>query len=149
MELFLPYKYEKERIVGYNKSDISSFDGDMLVRKIHTASGKSFYAEIFYSIYNDDPDVLLVTSAIFHNSIGVIPFYEDEQRIYKIQYNLGSHSLLLFPLFLFPLFIVLFKKKTHTFTFLYYISLFISTPLVFLYLGTNERWLHLLTLGFA
>lgn len=148
LETFLPYRYEKERIIAHDNHEIGVLQNDSYVKKIYTESGKSYYIENLSSgIYYSDPDILLIKSAIFHNELGIIPLYGSQTHIHKIQYNIGAHSLLLIPIFLFPLFIVLFKRKTYTFTFFYFISLYLSTSLIVYYLFGSDRWLHLLMLG--
>lgn len=148
LELFLPHHYEQERIVAYGKYDIGALDSGSSVKKIFTESGKSYYAENVYPIYHLDPDVIIVKSAIFHNETGIIPMYGSNTNTFRIQYNIGSHAYLLIPVFLFPVFIVLFKRKTYTFTLFYFLSLYLSTPLIAYFIFSNDRWLHFLTLGF-
>lgn len=149
LEQFLPHQYQQERIVAYERHEIGSLKGGSSVKKFYTESGKEFYTENIYSIYHLDPDILLVKSAIFHNEIGIIPFYGYDHRIHKIEYNIGAHSLLLSPFFILPLLIVLFRRKTYTFTLFYFISLYFSAPLIAYFLFTNDRWLHLLTFGYV
>jgi curved DNA-binding protein CbpA len=148
LEFFFPYRYENERIVAYDKENIGALESGSYAKKFYTESGKSYYVESLYSvILQSDPDVLLVKSALFHNELGIIPFYDTQMRLYKIQYTFGAHSLILVPIFLFPLLVVLFRRKTYTFTLFYFLSLYLSAPLTAYYLFSNDRWLHLLTLG--
>lgn len=148
IDVFLPKRYTPKRIVAYDKQNIGGLDSDSGVKKVFFDAGETYYIENFYSIYSTDPDVILVQSAIFHNEIGFIPMYGHGSKTYRIQYSIGAHAYLLSPLFLFPLFIVLFKRKTYTFTLFYFLSLFISTPLILLFLFSGNRWLHLITLGY-
>lgn len=148
VDLFLPKRYTPKRIIAYDKQNIGGLDSDAGVKKVFFDSGETYYVENFYSIYSADPDVILVKSAIFHNEIGFIPTYGSDTTIYRIQYSIGAHVYILSPLFLLPLCIVLFKRKTYTFTLFYFLSLFISTPLILLFLFSGNRWLHLITFGY-
>lgn len=148
VELFLPYRYEKDQIIAYDNYEIGAMESGSSVKKFYLESGRNFYIKDLHPIiYQSDPEILLVKSSIFHNDTGVLSFYNTQELFHPIQYNLGAHSLLLIPFFLFPLFIRLFKRKTHTFTLFYFLSLYLSTPLIAYYLFSNYRWLHLLTLG--
>lgn len=148
LETLLPYHYEKERIIAYDKYEIGVLENDSYAKRFYTESGKSYYIEnLSPGIYYLDPDVLLVKSAIFHNEIGVIPFYDTQNHLHEIRYSIGAHSLVLIPIFLLPLLIILFKRKTYTFTLFYFVSIYLSAPLMTYYLFSSERWLHLLTLG--
>lgn len=156
IDLFLPYRYEQERIIAYDNYTIGGLDANVYsVRRLYTESGRSYFSEEFSIIYFSDPDVLLVKSALFHNEIGFIPFYNRAEmftdhkndNIFRIQFTLGAHATLLIPFFMLPFLIIVFKRKTFSFTVFYFISLYISVPLIFYYLFSNDRWLHLLTLG--
>ena len=148
LEIFLPSHYEKERIIAYDKYEIGAMESGSFVKKFYLESGKSFYIKNLPPvIYQSDPDILLVKSAIFHNETGIISFYNRQHLSHEIQYNIGAHSRILIPFFLFPLLIILFKRKTYTFTLFYFLSLFLSAPLIAYYLFSGYRWLHLLTLG--
>lgn len=152
-ELFLPNRLEKTRITAYGYS-ISyenqevSFGSLSSLKKIIVSSGKSYYIENSPSVYLSDPDIIVVKSAVFHNETSVIPMYDSEINPVKIHYNIGAHIYLILPLFLFPVGVVLFRRKTYTFTLFYFLSLYLSTPLLAYYLFSNDRWLHLLTFGF-
>lgn len=148
MDLFLPKRYAPNRIVAYDKQNIGGLDSDSGVKKVFFASGETYYIENFYSFYSTDPDVIMVKSAIFRNEIGFIPMYGYDSTVYRIQYSIGAHAYTLSPLFLLPLCIVLFKRKTYTFTLFYFLSLFISTPLILIFLFSGNRWLHVVTLGY-
>lgn len=148
IDLFLPKRYAPNRVVSYDKQNIGGLDSDSGVKKVFFASGDTYYIENFYSFYSTDPDVIMVKSAIFHNEIGFIPMYGYDLTIYRIQYSIGAHAYYLSPLFLLPLCIVLFKRKTYTFTLFYFLSLFVATPVILIFLFSSNRWLHLISFGY-
>lgn len=147
LELFLPHRYETKRVTAYDLHTIGGLEADTRVKRFIMDDGKSYYSEDILAIYSNDPDVILVKSNIFHNEFGFIPIYGYDQML-EIQYDIGAHAYVLIPVFIFPFFIVLFKRKTHSFTLFYYVSLYLSVPLIGIFLFTNDRWAHLLTLGF-
>lgn len=158
IEQFLPYRYEKDAIIAYDSQLIGGISYDVpFTNIVYTEKGRVVYLEKtnFYKVI--EPEVFVVKSAIFHNEIGMIPLYKERFNIasaatsgkmYKLQMSLGAHSLLLFPLFIIPFLTVYFKRKTFTFTVAYYTSLYFFSPVIYFYLFTNDRWFHLLTLGF-
>lgn len=149
MELFLPYRYEQARIVAYEKYEIGGLglNTGTGVKKFFTESGKTYYIENVYSFSHLDPDIVIVKSAIFHNETAIIPLYGINTAAAGIQYNIGAHAYLLIPVFLFPVFVVLFKRRTYTFTLFYFLSLYLSAPLLLYFIFSGDRWFHLLTLG--
>ena len=159
IELFLPYRYEQDRIIAYDRNTIGSFDSDAFaVGRLYTESGRKQYAESIPNVYYVDPDIFVVKSAILHNEIGYTPFYHrdgtplnhtEKGNLFRIQFTLGAHSLLLVPILLIPVLVVLFRRKTFSFTVFYFVSLYFSIPLTYIYLFSDNRWLHLLSLGFA
>lgn len=147
IELFLPKHYQQERIVAFSKTEVGSIYGGSLVAKQKLSSGEIIYFQKVFDICYVDPDILLVESAVFHNKQGVIPIASQTNRFYQINFDMGAQAYLLVPLFLLPLAIIFYRKKTFLFTLLYMISLYAATPLIFYFLFRGNRWIHLLTLG--
>lgn len=159
LELFLPYRYEHDRVEGYDRQAIGGLSPDVFsVGRLYTEKGRTHYTETIPGIYYTDPDILVVKSAIFHDEIGYIPFYDsnqsgdlvdhkDEENLFKIQFTLGAHSTLLLPFLFLPALVVVFRRKTFSFTLFYFISLYLSIPLIYIYLFSSHRWLHLATFG--
>ncbi|MFN5633374.1 MAG: hypothetical protein ACK49D_01750, partial [Flavobacteriia bacterium] len=69
--------------------------------------------------------------------------------LYPVEYTYFSFVYLLIPIFLVPVFTWYYRRKTITFTILYYLSIYLSTGLMILFLVSNMHWLHFLTLGFV
>lgn len=149
----LPYRYNYEIVTGY--SPVNSEGGGEPVRKIFTESGKSFYVEDMVSVLRTEPEVFLVRSYIFQNEIGFVPMKRmlediniEHWTIFHIHFTLGAFSRWLLLFFILPIFVILFKRRTYIFTASYYMALYISCPLILIYIFTNNRWLHLLSFGY-
>jgi len=158
VDIFLPYRYEPDRIVGYDKAVLNGFDYRIdAIRKTYTQNGRAYYSELIPNVHAVESDVLVAQTYILRNDMAYIPLYKPNGELvnltsktnyYAIQFTLGSHPLLLLPIFLLPLLIVLFPRKLVAFTFFYFIAIFLSCPLMVYYLLSHDRWIHLITLGF-
>jgi len=158
MDEFLPYHYHMDRITAYEPSTINGLNYRVQnAQRIYTLSGQRYYVQTIPNLQTVDADVLLVKSMFFRNDLAYIPCYTpagklvdytDKNNFFWIQFSFHAHSLLLTPFLLLPLLIVNFPRKTFAFTFFYFIALYLSAPLIYLYLLFDFRWLHLLSLGF-
>ena len=157
IDFFLPYTYEPERIVACENERVESFSSDSgSFRKIYTESGESYYSEDFVNYLVSDPSVFIVRTSILHNEIGFVPFFHisgkptdlSKFKPFPIHFTIGAHSLFFLPFLILPFLVVTFKRKNYTFTLLYYLSIYLFTPFIYIYLISGERWLHILTLGY-
>jgi curved DNA-binding protein CbpA len=93
------------------------------------------------------PELYLEKTHFFHFPTQVLHVVDGEMNKYKIAK--GFWQLLPFPLFLFiiPGILLFYKKRTVYYTALYMISTYFVFPLAILFIITDYRWLHILTLG--
>ncbi|HLU87528.1 MAG TPA: J domain-containing protein [Taishania sp.] len=146
-ELFSGHRHENHNIVAHAKFPINGLESDTQVIKIILENGDAYYPEIILNL-TDDLDVALLKSPIFHNPRAIVLLQQEPLKEHAIQYDFGAHVYLLIPLFLLPIITILIKRKTQLFTFMYYLSLYLSLPLIIYFLATGNRLVHLITLGY-
>jgi hypothetical protein len=149
LDLMLPHHQEKDKMVAFYPKAIGGIKYDY-VHEITFSNNKTLFAQRFFENWKlSESPVIIEKSRLFHTPIS---FHEMNSRpITKayFDFNLAAFGLPLIFLFLVPLIPYFFQRKTVYFTFLYHVSFWIIGPLGVIILGTGERLIHLLTLGFA
>jgi len=158
IDTLLPYQYLPDRIIAYDPIIMNGLNYDIYAsQKIYTQSGRKHYVQFIPNISSINADIIVVQSKFFRNDLAYVPLfkkqgksidYTDKNNFFWIQFSWGAHSLLLIPFILLPIIIVMFPYKTFLFTFFYFIALYLSIPLMCLYLLFDFRWLHLFSFGF-
>jgi curved DNA-binding protein CbpA len=143
---FLPLHREKHVVTAFSpkynglyESQVISFKTDKNI--------ELFVKNPYPSIYTSHPEITIFRSWIFHNPVKILhetPYYK---KFFGVDFAVNS----LFPavslLFLIPILTVYFRRKSFWFT-LFYLFSFNLIGVCFLYFViTQDRWLHLLTLG--
>lgn len=147
-EPVMPKHYRESRVTHYSKEIHSSLEGSR-VSMIELEDGDHYFVVNLSSIlYEDYPDVLIEESWIFHNPKSILANRGVDYQQFNIQFSIGAHSVIFAVLFLIPLFTILYKRRTISFTFLYQISFYGIGILLLYFLLSNDRWAHLLSLGF-
>lgn len=148
MEFALPRHYKESRVAYYSKETYSSLERSR-VSMIELEDGDHFFVVNLTSVlYDDYPDVLVEESWFFHNPKAILANRGFDYKRFNIQFSIGAHSILFVILFLLPLFTIVYKRRTITFTFFYQISFYGIGSLLIYFLISNDRWAHLLSLGF-
>ncbi len=148
IEPSMPKHYRESRVTHFSTETYSSLERSR-VSMVEIEGGDQFFIENITSVlYNDYPDILIEESWFFHNPIGLIADKGIEYQRFNIQFSIGAHSVLFAVLFLIPLFTIIFKRRTITFTFLYQISFYGIGILLLYFLISNDRWAHLLSFGY-
>lgn len=148
MEYFLPVHYEQDTFVGYTRSNNNGIIKDNIT-KIQLEKRGSYYAQLNpYAWYSSYPEVEIETSWFLHTPLKMISS-DDFKRYHTLfDFHLGSIQFFLIPLFLVPLVPYLWRRKKLWFVFLYQLSFWGIGLLMAYILLTQDRFLHLLTLGF-
>lgn len=145
---FLPRHFDADRVSHYNLHTANGTDGKS-ISLVKTEGGDLFWInDISYSLYRSDPSIWVERSWIFHNPIRLINQVDADLRYYRIDFNYYRFSWLFMLIFLLPAFTIYYKRKSLTFTILFHLSYYFSGGMMLYYLLTNDRWAHLLSLGF-
>ena len=151
LDLFLPHHYSQDRMSHYAMDIYSSGQTiEKRVSLVRTAKNEEYWIEeLDYPFYGQYPDFFVQKSWIFQDPTNLVSIQYGKFALYAVHYTYFSFFYLLIPVFLIPAFTWYYKRKTITFTILYYLSLYLSTSLMLLFLISDLHWLHLLTLGFV
>jgi len=151
LDLFLPHHYSQDRMTHYAMDVYSSGQTiEKRVSLVRTAKNQEYWIEeLDYPFYGQYPDFFVQKSWIFQDPTNLVSVQRGKFVHYAVHYTYFSFFYLLIPIFLIPAFTWYYKRKTITFTILYYLSLYLSTSLMLLFLISDMHWLHLLTLGFV
>jgi curved DNA-binding protein CbpA len=150
LDLFLPNHYTSDRITNYSLNVYSSGQTiEIPVSLVKTAKNKQYWVqELNFPFYGQYPEFEVQESWIFHDPIHLISVQDGENVLYPVQYTFFSFVYLIIPIFLLPVFTWFYKRKTITFTVLYFVSIYLSTSLMLLFLASNKHLVHVLTMGF-
>ena len=151
LDLFLPHHYSQDRMTHYAMDVYSSGQTiEKRVSLVRTAKNEEYWIEeLDYPFYGQYPDFFVQKSWIFRDPTNLVSIQRGKFALYAVHYTYFSFFYFLIPIFLIPAFTRYYKRKTITFTILYYLSLYLSTSLMLLFLISDMHWLHLITLGFV
>lgn len=147
LDYFLPKHIENHKITAYSYIYNGLSGGNTICLKTDQDL-EFFIKEPFASMYTSHPEITIFRSWIFHNPTKVL----HDTGFYNKSFDIDFSVISMFPiipiLFLIPILTVYFRRKSFWFT-LFYIFSFNIVGVCFIYfLFYQDRWLHLLTLGF-
>lgn len=147
IDLLLPKFNEKDQFSGWSNKD----SGGLMIDFVHPVylenSGKFYIEKGLYSDVKYHPTTYVRRTRILHIPLEIIHPVEDEIKTYEL--DLCFSALLPFSLFFFaiPAALWFYRKQTPNFSFIYLFSLYIIFPITIWFLISDNRWLHLITLG--
>jgi hypothetical protein len=148
LDLVLPHHYTESEITHYI-TDVGMSPTGISMGMIQTIDDdKYFLSKMQYSLYNKHRYILIERSWIFHNPIRIISKGKIDRNHYEIHLSAYSLTWFLALVFLLPTLTMLFKRKHIFYTMLYHASYFGTSAVIFFYLLTGQRLIHVLTLGF-
>ena len=148
VEPFLPKHYEEDVVSKYSLRHFAG-ENQERVSLIETKKGNQYWiGNITYDIYYSYPEVFIERTWFLHNPMRIISDQNTKYSFYSIHYSIHSLRYLFALIFMIPLVPLVYKKKTYTFSFFHALSLYGVTGLIAYLLLTNERILHLLSLGY-
>lgn len=144
-DLFLPVSYKPTTVTHYN---IAAFmQSGERVGEIYTTEGDYYVKNLDYLVYTPNSDVYISQSYIYHNPTGLTAKNGEDLKNYDLVYTVYVNTFLLIVLFTLPILTIKYKRKTITFTVLYFFSGYVVSAVTILFLLSNSRIIHLLTLG--
>lgn len=144
----LPHHYTENHVTAYSKREHGGLS-NASVSLIQLQDGRYFFVEeLRAALYTNHPDVLVQSTWLFHNPIALQSMEGAKFRAYRIHFSFGAHNVLFGSIFLLPLFTYFYKRRTILFTISYQLSLYGVSVLLAYFMFTNDRWIHLITLGF-
>ncbi len=148
LDLLLPTRMENHTITHYSTEAYQSMNGNF-VSLAGTKSGEQLFLNAFANHFFDtNPFVKIEKTAILHQPIQVISYsMEFEQKI-PVHFTFYWAQFVLFPFFILPFVFLRYRKRDAFFIMGSYFSRFASGLLMLYFLMTEDRWIHLLTLGY-
>ena len=148
LDMLLPTHVEPNIIVAYSTEPYQSMNGDF-VCLASTKSGDQLFLNAFSNHFFDtNPFVQLEKTAILHQPIQLLSQSRECTQKVPIHFNFYWAQFVLYPFFIIPFVFLRYRKKDAFFIMGSYFSRFASGILMLYFLMTEDRWLHLLTLGF-
>jgi hypothetical protein len=148
LDLILPYHYVSAIIASYSTETYQSMNGN-LVSLVKTTNGDSFFLNAFSNTFFDvNPFVQIEKTAIFHQSVSVLSYSNDVLQVIPIHFSFYWAQFVLFPFLLIPNIFLFYRKKDAFFIMGSYFSRYACGILLLYFLMSQDRWYHLLTLGF-
>ena len=149
LDLFLPNHVTTERVVRYSKEVYSSI-GSAQISLIETSKNEKLWVQTQnYGLYRNNNTVQIQRSWIFHSPLNVLSNQKNIQYIIPVHFTFFWGWMGCVPLFLLPCFVWFYKKNNPLFVITYHASLFMISACLFYLLFTEDRWFHLITLGFV
>ena len=149
LDLILPNQRVSAVITSYSTDVYHSMNGN-LVSLAKTNQGESFFLNAFSNRFFDtNPFVEIKKTAIFHQSVSVLSHSKESLQEIPIHFSFYWAQFLLFPFFLIPIAFLIYRKKDAFFIMGSYFTRYASGILLLYFLIGEDRWYHLLTLGFS
>jgi curved DNA-binding protein CbpA len=149
-DFFLPNHYSNDRLTHYALDVYSSVQSnEKRVSLVMTDKNDQYWIEqLDFPFFGQYRDFRVQKTWIFHDPVQLISVQDGKVVLYPVEYTFFSFAHLIIPIFLLPAFTMYYKRKTITFTILYYLSIYLSTGLILLFLFLDKHLLHLVTFGF-
>lgn len=148
LDFVLPYHYASDVIASYSTDTYQSMNGN-LVSLAKTSKGESFFLNAFSNGFFDvNPFIQIEKTAILHQSISVLSYGNNVLQVIPIHFSFYWAQFVLFPFLLIPNIFLFYRKKDAVFIMGSYFSRYASGILLLYFLISQDRWYHLLTLGF-
>lgn len=146
-EMFLPRHIEQHRIESYSPK----YNGLILGQVISFKTDKSltlFINNPPTTFLYTNPDIIIERTWFFYNPTKIWSKASYINRPFYPDFSVISLFPLVPLLFLIPLGTIYFRKKSLQFTFFYYLSIYFIGIMAVYFFFAQERWFHLITLGF-
>jgi len=148
LDLILPSHAVSAVIDSYSTETYQSMNGD-LVSLAKTTNGEQFFLNAFANGFFDiNPFIKIEKTAILHQSISVLSYGNNVLQEIPIHFSFYWAQFVLFPFFIIPVIFLIYRKKDAYFIMGSYFSRYASGLLLLYFLISQDRWYHLLTLGF-
>lgn len=148
VEFFLPRHYEKDVLVGYS----NTLNNGIIKRNINSIELEErgqFYVQNNVPAWKYTyPEVILETTWLLHTPVKMITSDDFTRYHTAFDFHIGSIRFALIILFLVPLYPYLRRRKKLSFVFLYHLSFWGIGSVMIYVLLTQNRIIHLLSLGF-
>ena len=147
LDLILPRRIHPELIVEYGKN--VSYINDVFVREIITSKNESFMI-LNNKLFDFDinPFISIEKTSILHLSIRAYHFDGNIKSQLDFYMTLYSSILLVFIILVASTFAFFYRKRNAFFIMGSYFTRYFAGPFVIWFLISDNRWIHIFTLGY-
>ena len=126
-----------------------SFINDVLTRKIITSkNGAYVISKNELKEINQNPFIILEKTKILHLSLRGYHFVGNVKNQIQFHLTIFSSIVLVFMLLISSSFVVFYRKRDILFIMGSYFTRYFAGPFVVWFILSNNRWVHIFTLGF-
>ena len=146
IDLILPKRIESDVILQYEKK--MSFIDDDLTRKIITSkNGTYVISNNDPKEFNQNPFILLEKTKILHLSLRCYHFVGHVKNQIQFHLTIYSSIVLVFILLISSSFVFFYRKRDALFIMGSYFTRYFAGPFVVWFMLSDNRWVHVFTLG--
>lgn len=148
LDRVLPHHYDLDEVTGYNLNPAHGFGG-VQVSLISTENRGNYWIEgMNYSLYHGSHKIWIESSWLMHNPMRILSQDKVRMVAFPLNFTFYKATYLVIILFLMPMITILYKRRKISFTVLYFFCFYGVNATMLYYLLTENRWAHILTLGF-
>lgn len=147
VDYFIPSKYIQDRVIAYSSPYNGLVDGEVIA--FQTSQGKELFVK--NCIISDvivNPSIILEISPILHQPKRIWRKEESFNKAFEVDFSIWSAFPFFCVFFLIPLCTYIYRQKSLLFILLYYLSCYGVSVVLGYMLVTEDRFLHLVSLGF-
>jgi len=147
LDCFLPKKMEEDRVESYSKEKYNSLDNHP-VSVIETKNNRTLWLNKFNNAHFDDnPFIKIEVTPILHHPLEVSVSRGFRIHHIPVHLNLYWGQLVVQAILLLPLLCLFYKKNDAFFIMGHYLTIFLVGGLILYFLITENRLIHIITLG--
>jgi len=144
----LPSHLEEDELMSYSSSNHNGILNDEITSVAFKNTGKYFLETRRSYWFNSYPEVLIEKTWLLHTPIAVYTSDDYDVNRTGVDFHLGAIRWLLVAVFCIPIITYFRQRKDLTFVFLYQFSFWGVGILLIYLLLTQNRLVHLLSIGF-
>lgn len=148
IDLLLPRIYESDFVVGYDTKNYHSIDEHRISRVI-TAKGNTYWLDRYNNgFFNLNPFVEIERTQLLHSPISFQKYDGSRQLSIPIELTIYWAQIMIFIALSISIGLYFYRKRDVFFIMGSYYTRFFTGPFILWFLISNNRWIHIFTLGF-
>lgn len=150
IDTLLPHRFEKDLVTHYNSNDVIQTSGDKIL--IKTQNDHTYFVNVekweYKCLYSTGTTIFIEQSFILHQAYKIHSLTKTNYKTFRVEYSMGQLSLLFAIFFSIPFITYIFRRNSTLFVIMYQVCLYVINGALVITLYTDNRYLHLVTLGF-
>jgi curved DNA-binding protein CbpA len=147
IDLFLPKIYESDYVIGYDSISYHSID-EHRISRVLTSKGKTYWLDRYNNgFFNFNPFVKIEKTGLLHSPISFQKYEGFRYLKIPIELTIYWSQIIIFIALLISVGLYFYKKRDVFFIMGSYYTRFFIGPFILWFLISNNRWIHIFTLG--